>query len=162
MSITRPVTAFRPQLKSMQNLIEFARDCSSRRQSHDAQIIFQFISSIATVGYHSLVSRKALVPEERMTVESGMATGYSDAKLICETMLDETLHKHPGNFRPMAVRIGQIAGSKVSGYWNPVEHLAFLIKLSQILKILPDFKRVSNNVHFFDFIFSGSFLSHIY
>uniref|UniRef100_A0A093UMS2 Putative polyketide synthase 38 n=1 Tax=Talaromyces marneffei PM1 TaxID=1077442 RepID=A0A093UMS2_TALMA len=81
---------------------------------------------------------KARVPEDRMLVDSVMPTGYGEAKLIWETMLDETLHKYPQHFRPMIVRIGQIAGSEGSGYWNPVEHLAFLIKSSQTLNILPD------------------------
>ena len=39
----------------------------------------------------------------------------------------------------MAVRLGQVAGSKTSGYWNPAEHFSFLIKSSQTLKALPDF-----------------------
>ncbi|KAF5005386.1 hypothetical protein F66182_15955, partial [Fusarium sp. NRRL 66182] len=38
----------------------------------------------------------------------------------------------------MTVRIAQISGSTTTGYWNPVEHLAFLIKSSQSLKGLPD------------------------
>jgi thioester reductase-like protein len=60
-------------------------------------------------------------------------------------MLDETLHKYSDEFRPMVVRIGQIAGSKNSGYWNPVEHLAFLIKSCQTLKVLPDFEGVCSS-----------------
>ena len=142
MSLTRPVKAFEAQIKTMQNLIELARECSCRRQLNEPRIGFQFISSIATVGYHPFLSGKALVPEEKMTVDSVVPTGYGDAKLICERMLDETLHKYSDHFRPMAVRIGQIAGSKTSGYWNPVEHLAFLIKSSQTLKVLPDFEGV--------------------
>ena len=55
-------------------------------------------------------------------------------------MLDETLHKHPDRFHAMTVRLGQVSGSKTSGYWNPAEHLSFLIKSSQTLKALPDFK----------------------
>jgi hypothetical protein len=38
----------------------------------------------------------------------------------------------------MAVRLGQIAGSKTSGYWNPLEHFGFVIKSSQTLNALPD------------------------
>lgn len=53
-------------------------------------------------------------------------------------MLDETLHRYPERFRPMVVRLGQIAGSKTSGFWNPTEHFAFLVKSSQLLNALPD------------------------
>ena len=75
--------------------------------------------------------------------------GYADAKLICEYMLDETLHHYPDDFRTMAVRVGQIAGSKTNGYWNPVEHLAHLIKSSQTLKVLPDLDGVRFIFEFF-------------
>ena len=141
MSITRPIKAFKSQFKTMANLIEMTCEISCRR-SKGFRIGFQFISSIATVGYYPLWSGQTRVPEERMTAQSVLPTGYGDAKLVCERMLDETLHKYPDRFRPMAVRIGQIAGSQTSGHWNPVEHLAFLIKSCQTLKKLPDFEGV--------------------
>lgn len=141
MSITRPVKGFEPQFQVMQNLIDLACEISCRRPQ-GTKVGFQFISSIATVGLYPLWSGKVRVPEERMTVDSVLPSGYGDAKLICERMLDETLHRHPDQFRPMVVRIGQIAGSKTSGYWNPVEHLSFLIKSSQTLKALPAFEGV--------------------
>ncbi|CAI7628793.1 unnamed protein product [Penicillium bialowiezense] len=81
---------------------------------------------------------KAL-PEERMTIASVLPTGYGDAKYVCELMLDETLHLHQDRFRAMTVRLGQVAGSSTSGYWNPMEHLPFVIKSSQTLNVLPDF-----------------------
>ena len=139
MSIKRPLKAFEQQFQAMRNLINLASEISCRRGS---KIGFQFISSVATVGYHPLWSGQVSVPEERMTVESALPSGYSDAKLVCERILDETLYTQPDRFRAAAVRIGQIAGSKISGYWNPVEHLSFLIKSSQTLKALPDLKGV--------------------
>ena len=141
MSITRDIKGFASQFKIMQNLIELARDISYRR-IRGFRVGFQFISSIATVGNYPLWSHTVCVPEQGVTVESTLFTGYGDAKLVCERMLDETLHKHPNRFRTMTIRIGQIAGSTSSGYWNPVEHLAFLIKSSQTLKVLPSFEGV--------------------
>jgi thioester reductase-like protein len=126
----------------MQNLIHFASEASAYLP-HGSKVAFQFISSVATVGYYPLHTGQALVPEKRMTVESVLPSGYGDAKLVCERMLDNTLHKTPEQFHTMVVRIGQIAGSKVSGYWNPVEHLAFLIKSCQTLGVLPDLQGVS-------------------
>ncbi|KFA73892.1 hypothetical protein S40288_00920 [Stachybotrys chartarum IBT 40288] len=137
MSITRPVSAFEAQFNSMRNLITLAADVSKRRPG-GPRVGFQFISSIATVGLHPIHSGEARVPEQRMPVESVLPVGYGDAKLVCERLLDETLHRYPQRFRPMAVRIGQIAGSKTSGYWNPVEHFAFLLKSSQTLRAIPD------------------------
>lgn len=141
MSITRPVKAFESQFKIMQNLIEFAGNAASRCPD-GPKIGFQFISSIATIGNFPIWSGKVRVPEERMTVESVLPTGYGDAKLVCERMLEETLEKCPEQFRPMTVRIGQIAGSKTSGQWNSVEHFAFMVKSAQTLKALPDFEGV--------------------
>ena len=134
----RPVKGFESQFQTMRNLIDFARDVSCRREK-GSKVSFQFISSIATVGYFPLWSGSVNVPEERMTIESVLPNGYGDAKFICEKMLDETLHQYPDRFRAMAVRLGQVAGSKTSGYWNSMEHFSFLIKSSQTLKVLPDF-----------------------
>ena len=123
----------------MRNLINFARDISCRREK-GSKVSLQFISSIATVGHYPLCSGSVNVPEERMTVESVLPNGYGDGKLVCEKMLDETLHKYPDQFRVMAVRLGQVAVSKTSGYWNPAKHFSFLIKSSQTLRALPDFE----------------------
>lgn len=37
----------------------------------------------------------------------------------------------------MVVRPGQIARSRENGYWNPVQHFAFLIKSAQSLQVFP-------------------------
>lgn len=81
---------------------------------------------------------KKIVPEERVEIDSVMPSGYGDANLGCEKMLDETLHQHADRFHTMTVRLGQVAGSKTSGYWNPMEHFGRLIKSSQTLNALPD------------------------
>ncbi|KAL2810527.1 hypothetical protein BJX63DRAFT_434174 [Aspergillus granulosus] len=138
MSGKRPVKGFEQQFKAMRNLLDFARDIASQHAS-GFKVNFQFISSIATVGHYPLRTGKVDVPEERMTIDSVLPNGYGDAKYICERMLDETLHRFPQDFRTMAVRLGQVAGSKTSGYWNPQEHLSFLVKSSQTLRVLPDF-----------------------
>lgn len=104
-----------------------------------SKVSLQFISSIATVGHCPLVTGNPNVPEERMTIELVLPNSYGDTKFVCERMLDETMHKYLNDFCAMAVCLGQVAGSKTSEYWNPLEHLSFLIKSSQTLKALPDF-----------------------
>jgi acyl transferase domain-containing protein/acyl carrier protein/nucleoside-diphosphate-sugar epimerase/SAM-dependent methyltransferase len=143
MSLTRPVKGFEQQFQVMANLIAFARGCSSVRRASEPKIRFQFISSIAVVGHHPFVSGRPLVPEERMTAVSVPPIGYGEAKLVCENMLKETLHRHPTSFSPMSVRLGQIAGSKLDGFWNSSEHIALLLKSSQTLNVLPDLDGVS-------------------
>lgn len=135
MSGVRTVRRFEAQFAVMRNLIDLARDaaCMSRT------IAFQFISSIAVVGHYPLRSGEVRVPEERVGIESILPNGYGDAKYVCERMLDATLHRSPSHFRAMCVRLGQVAGSSKTGYWNALEHLSFLIKSSQTLRALPDF-----------------------
>ena len=139
MSAKRPLAGFESQFQVMRNLIDFACDIVSRRPK-GFKFNFQMVSSIGVVGHYGLGNgeKKTMVPEERTNIDSVLPNGYGDAKWGCERMLDETLHQHPDRFRTMAVRLGQIAGSKTSGYWNPMEHFGFLIKSSQTLNALPD------------------------
>lgn len=132
MSGTRPIAGFEPQLQGMRNLLDLAREAAIA--SDNAQIGFQFVSSIGVVGLSGLDR----VPESRVPLDATIPSGYTEAKWVCERMLDETLHQYPALFRPMVVRPGQIAGSSKSGYWNPAEHFAFLVKSSQYLRTWPD------------------------
>ncbi|KAG9513438.1 polyketide synthase, partial [Aureobasidium melanogenum] len=141
MSGKRPIKGFEAQFQVFRNLVDLARDIACVRP-RDFKVGFQLISSIGVVGHYPLTKGVTRVPEERMAVESVLANGYCDAKLTCERILEQTLHEHPERFRPMTARLGQVAGSKVSGYWNPMEHFSFLIKSSKTLKILPDFQGV--------------------
>uniref|UniRef100_A0A0D2XPC8 Uncharacterized protein n=1 Tax=Fusarium oxysporum (strain Fo5176) TaxID=660025 RepID=A0A0D2XPC8_FUSOF len=140
MSAKRPLSGFESQFQVFRNLLDLGRECASSRPA-DFKFSFQMISSIGVVGQWGLAAGqtgKILVPEERTTIDSLLGNGYAEAKWGCERMLDETLHKFTDRFRPMVVRLGQIAGSKTSGYWNPMEHFGFLIKSSQTLNALPD------------------------
>ncbi|KAM4057347.1 starter unit:ACP transacylase in aflatoxin biosynthesis domain-containing protein [Hirsutella rhossiliensis] len=140
MSAKRPLAGFESQFQVMRNLIDFSSATASRRPD-SFQFSFQMVSSIGVVGHYGLASydgTRTMVPEQRVGIDTVLPNGYGDAKWGCERMLDETLHKYPNRFRTMAVRLGQIAGSKTSGYWNPMEHFGFLIKSSQTLNALPD------------------------
>ncbi|KAH8200904.1 hypothetical protein TruAng_004913 [Truncatella angustata] len=141
MSVKRPLSGFEPQFGVMRNLIDMACLVTAQRP-RGFRFGFQLISSISVVGNYGHGTydegMKVLVPEERVNIDALLPVGYAEAKWGCERMLDETLHKHSNLFRPMTVRLGQIAGSSVSGYWNPMEHFGFMIKSSQTLNALPD------------------------
>lgn len=140
MSATRALPGFRSQFQVMRNLIDFARDVGVCRPK-GFKCSFQMVSSIGVVGLfnqHEQHVQKIVVPETRASIDSVLPNGYSEAKWGCECMLDRTLHRFPDRFHIMVVRLGQIAGSKTSGYWNPMEHFGFLIKSSQTLNALPD------------------------
>lgn len=141
MSAKRAIKGFESQFSIMQNMINLASDCASKRPAEsNSKLSFLFVSSIAVVGYYPLWKNDPKVPEERMPIEAVLPNGYGDAKYTCELMLDATLHRYPQFIRTTSVRIGQIAGSKKSGYWNPMEHLSYLWKSSQSLRCLPDFR----------------------
>lgn len=101
------------------------------------------VSSIGVVGLYSLNDKPStitVVSEASSGIDSVLPNGYDEAKWGCERMLDKTLRTHPGTCRTMVVRLGQIAGSKGHGYWNPMEHIGFLVKSSQTVKALPDLR----------------------
>ncbi|OBT51641.1 Type I Iterative Polyketide synthase (PKS) [Pseudogymnoascus sp. 24MN13] len=139
MSAKRPLAGFESQFQVMRNLIDFTCEVASGRPE-SFKFSFQMVSSIGVVGNYGLGNgeAKTIVPEERHTIDSVLPNGYGDAKWGCERMLEDTIQKHTNRIRTMAVRLGQIAGSKTSGYWNPMEHFGFLIKSSQTLNVLPD------------------------
>lgn len=103
-------------------MIDLARDISCKRLQ-GSKVTFQFNFSVAVVGYYPIWKNEKHVPEDRMSIEAVPFNGYGDAKYICELMLDKTLHQHPDRLRTSVGRPGQIAGLKISGYWNPQEHL---------------------------------------
>jgi acyl transferase domain-containing protein/nucleoside-diphosphate-sugar epimerase/SAM-dependent methyltransferase len=143
MSGNRPIKGFEPAFHSLRNLIDLARDAAGLRAACQQKINFQLISSIGVVGHYPLWSGETRVPEERMEPRSVLPNGYCDAKFTCERILDETLHRYPEYFHAMSARLGQVAGSKTSGYWNPVEHFCFMVKSSKNLRVLPRLEGVS-------------------
>jgi acyl transferase domain-containing protein/nucleoside-diphosphate-sugar epimerase/SAM-dependent methyltransferase/acyl carrier protein len=145
MSGTRPLKAFDAQFATLRGLLNLARDIACHRANSAAnphfRVGFQLVSSIGVVG-HAGVGR---VPEDRVGLRAVLPIGYCEAKWVCERMVDETLHRGESArrfFRPMVVRPGQIAGSRESGVWNPVEHFAFLVKSAQALRAWPNFDGV--------------------
>ncbi|KAJ5675034.1 Male sterility NAD-binding [Penicillium maclennaniae] len=132
MSATRPLKAFEPQIKVMRNLLDLARDMALGTEPR--RIGFQFISSIGVTGF----STEPHVLEQAMPMAAVMPSGYNEGKWVCERMLTDTLRRHPRLFRAMVARPGQISGSTASGFWNPVEHFAFVVKSAQALRALPD------------------------
>ncbi|KAK2601894.1 hypothetical protein QQS21_004581 [Conoideocrella luteorostrata] len=136
MSAKRPIHGFESQFNIMRNVIKLAWDASSRVIG-SRKIHFQFISSIAVVGHYPVVYNTPYVPEIRVGIEAVLPNGYGEAKYACERALDETLHKHADRFATSCVRIGQIAGATRGGYWNPQEHLPFLLKSTQTIQCIP-------------------------
>ncbi|KAI0390134.1 hypothetical protein F5Y17DRAFT_462038 [Xylariaceae sp. FL0594] len=138
MSVKRPLAGFEPQFAVMRHLIDLAvAIAAARRKKHAAaafRVGFQLVSSISVVGNYNKGNR---VPEGPVGIDAVLAVGYAEAKWGCERMLDETLRRS-GYHRATTVRLGQMAGSTASGYWNPTEHFGFMLRSAQTLNALPD------------------------
>lgn len=137
MSLTRPIRGYEQQFKVFRNLLDLAREIAQWRPK-PLKVGFQFVSSLAVVANYPTWTGEIVVPERLVTVDSVPEGGYAEAKMICEHLLHQTLHRYPDTFDAMAVRVAQISGSTGSGFWNPTEYIAFLVKSSQTLGVLPD------------------------
>ncbi|EAW12049.1 putative polyketide synthase [Aspergillus clavatus NRRL 1] len=137
MSLTRPIRTYETQFKTARNLLTLASDIIARRPA-PFKLGFEFVSSSAVIANYPLWTGSPLVPEKPGTIASLPGTGYAEAKLVVERMLARTLYQYPESFHALVVRVAQIAGSTSNGYWNPTEYMPFLIKSSQVLRLLPD------------------------
>jgi nucleoside-diphosphate-sugar epimerase/SAM-dependent methyltransferase/acyl carrier protein len=133
------------QFVILRNLVDFGADVVSRRKNFadstasDFKFTFQFVSSMAAVGVYPTThgNGETAVPEQLWDVESALPNGYGGSKAVCERILRDTLGRYPDHFRAMSVRLGQLSGSKITGYWNHMEVLGFLFKSSQTLASFP-------------------------
>lgn len=137
MSITRSISDFEKQFVAMRNLIDLARDASYKLLA-GTKFGFQFVSSIATVGLLPVVTGQSVAHEKPSEIQYALRSGYSDAKLVCERMVARTLSLHPEYVNAMVVRVGQVAGSRTTGFWNPAEHFSLLVKSASTLNALPN------------------------
>ncbi|PVI04852.1 hypothetical protein DM02DRAFT_651290 [Periconia macrospinosa] len=141
----RTLTQNENQFVILRNLIDFSSKVVSRRKmfingtASDFKFTFQFVSSMAAVGIYPTThgNDEVAVPEQLWDVESALSNGYGGSKAVCERILYDTLGQYPDHFRAMSVRLGQLSGSRVSGYWNHMEVLGFLFKSSQTLASFP-------------------------
>ncbi|ROW18114.1 hypothetical protein VPNG_00182 [Cytospora leucostoma] len=124
------LTAFRPQLAGLVNLLSLAALSTAR---------FTFISSVAAVEGH----RSGPPPEEVLTdLDTAGPIGYGRAKLLGELLVDAAARRLLGGTAPPTaaiIRVGQAAGPvRRPGLWNPDEWLPSLVLSSLHLGRVPD------------------------
>ncbi|PWY76504.1 NRPS-like enzyme [Aspergillus sclerotioniger CBS 115572] len=130
------LSSFRPHLQMLHNLLRLAQDGHIARPTIKPRLLF--VSSIATVGRYALVRGERIIPESPMdTVDCANSIGYAEAKLACEWILEQATREHPEEVEVCYVRLGQIAGARSTGFWNPQEHFPALVKSSQLAGALP-------------------------
>ena len=167
MSFKMALESFGASFRTLQNMLDLTRRAhelgSLHHDGHRPKLLF--ISSISTVGnYHRDSSTTGLSTEENAQqqqqeekggakkdivpetfTEDGswcLGLGYAQAKLVCETMIRLAREAYP-ELQVGVVRVGQVSGSTLSGYWNPEEHLVGIFRASQALGKFPDIRGVS-------------------
>lgn len=147
MDFHRTLQSFRPHIELVQRLVEFAQWAHVTRQAKQP-IRLLFSSSIAVVRYYGARddSRPGrIVPESAMQDPLvSIPMGYTEAKWVCETLLDCTGERLSEQLEPVILRIGQLTGPEgTSGVWKTEEHMPTLVQASQKVGAFPLIEGVS-------------------
>ncbi|KIA75341.1 NRPS-like enzyme [Aspergillus ustus] len=129
--------SFHAQFQTLYNLLALGREIHQVRRHLRPRIAF--ISSIATVGRYARVHGGRIIPESPVdSVECLNPIGYAEAKLVCERILEHTRDNYPEALEISYIRVGQVAGSSTTGYWNVSEHFPALISSSRTIGAFPE------------------------
>ena len=146
MDFQMELSSFELQIKVLQDLVNLARFAHSLRPGMKPRVILA--SSIAVAGnYAGDRNCKVMVPELPLhdPTNGPLAMGYAEAKWVCEQVMESAYNTLQCEVQPLIVRIGQLSGSQLSGYWSVKEHIPTLIKLSMVVGHLPDLNGVSSS-----------------
>ena len=138
MDFQRGLESLESQVRVVINLLDFARRACTLQQTRKPKILL--LSSIAVAGrYPGRMVAGAPVEDPC----SPVPMGYAEATWVCEQILMNVAKLESNHFEPVIVRIGQLAGSSISGYWNPTEHIPVLLQASQAIGALHDLRGLS-------------------
>ncbi|MCJ1243592.1 hypothetical protein MMC30_000789 [Trapelia coarctata] len=127
--------SFASQFQTLQNLLQLARDAHAMCSSTRPKILF--VSSIAVAGQYPSAYGERVVPEISLDNNCINRLGYAEAKMVCERIIEKAAEEFQNEIDPTFVRVGQLSGSKMSGFWNSDEHMTALMKSSQSIGRLP-------------------------
>ena len=126
-------SSFLPSIQGVQNLIDFALQCTQ-------QCSFTFISSVSVVGrWAALPGWTASVPEVPLEDWRTAKMGYGQSKLVSERILAKA--SEACGLRTTIIRVGQVAGPVErggKGSWNKWEWIPSLVKSSGYLEKVPE------------------------
>ena len=139
---TQPLLYFEHQFQTLQNLIVLAQEMSLHRPSKKPRLLF--VSSIAVVGSNPLLGMVNPIVEKPVElVECCNTSGYAEAKLVCEKIIEMFAGRYNSSVELGYVRLGQITGSRHAGIWATKEHLPVLFQTAQLMGHLPAMEGVS-------------------
>ncbi|KAL9098156.1 MAG: hypothetical protein Q9187_009718 [Circinaria calcarea] len=82
--------------------------------------------------------QSAVVPETPLDdPHVPLPIGYAEGKWVCEKII-ESASRNSRSVESSIVRIGQLSGSKATGFWSPKEHFPTLVRASQAIGALPN------------------------
>jgi len=119
------------------NLIDFVR------QSPGGSSRFHFCSSIASVLGGSAEPQGEIKETTSNDPATASPIGYSQSKWVVEKICDIASQLRDMVGRVRVLRIGQLCGDTVTGYWNEKEGWPLLIRTAQTTGTLPDLSEVS-------------------
>ena len=144
MDFKMKLPSFKGQFETLRNLLDFAIDASKPSVK---RLRLLFVSSIATVGQYKSVYGQSQIPEVPMVDEKCTnAFGYSEAKFVCERIIENARFAYGTKIDVSIVRVGQVTGSRNTGHWSSNEHIPAMIKSSQHIGALPRIDGVSEKI----------------
>ena len=141
MDFKRKLPSFEPQIQTVKDLVQLGREIHHAQSGLRPRVILA--SSIAAVGRFSQKGKQTLVPETVIAdPTTALPMGYAQAKWVCEQVMESAHRSVRCEIKPMILRIGQLSGSQATGYWSTQEHIAAMVRASQVLGRTPDLKGV--------------------
>ncbi|KAL8940475.1 MAG: hypothetical protein Q9216_002804 [Gyalolechia sp. 2 TL-2023] len=122
------LSAFQSSLQGLQNLLQLSLDVKFAAPAR-----FLFCSSISTALGNSPSDPIPEAPVEDL--ERASLTGYAQSKLVSEHIVQAAVHEAGAN--ASILRIGQIVGDTMSGWWNDSEAIPLIIRSALTMGTLP-------------------------
>ena len=121
-----PLRTFEDQFSSLQNLLQLSLQARTPNPTH-----FLFCSSISAAS-----SAPSPVPEAPLTsFTHPAATGYGRSKFVAEKIIQNAVQS--AGAKASILRIGQIAGDTLHGFWNDSEAIPLMIRSALATGALP-------------------------
>lgn len=131
------LSAFRPQLAGLVNLLSLAAEASSADTGRTAS--FVFISSVSAVGTDGDTVGNQPASERVLSMnEAPQSNGYARSKFLSELLCDSAAHEL--RIPVTIARVGQVAGAvqQPGGEWNRNEWLPSLVLGSVAMHCIPE------------------------
>ncbi|KAL9599306.1 MAG: hypothetical protein Q9219_003933 [cf. Caloplaca sp. 3 TL-2023] len=137
MDFQRTLESLEGQVHAIRNLLGLIQEANIKQNGRKVKLVF--FSSIAVAGR---CAEKLVLEGNLPNPDSTVPMGYAEGKWVCEEVLASATQSMGDQVEPIIIRVGQLSGSSTTGYWNPTEHLAAILKSSHEIAAFPDLQGV--------------------